>query len=531
MASKSQSQSIAKAKARQRAIDLDDKRSGNEDIYSIFKKTYRNNPVGFVRDCVKWDNGEGLSDYQEEIISKIVSMKRVSARGPHGLGKTALASLVVLWFSLTRDGEDWKIPTTASAWRQLTKFLWPEIHKWARRLKWDVIGRQPFQRGVELLDNSIKLSTGEAFAMSSDNSDLIEGAHADNILYIFDEAKSIPDNVWDAAEGALGTGNAFALCISTPGEPLGRFYEIQQRRSGYTDWWVRAVTTDEAINAGRISADWVAKRKKQWGESSAMYQNRVAGNFASSDEDTVISLALVEAANERWLQTNDAIERGELDGNGEPIKWGEVTSVGVDVGRGGDPSAEAIQAGRATIELREFNEKTVMPIVGRLFGLLKKHVRANALIDVIGIGGGVYDRLQEDEYKSVRSRVVAFNASGKTEFMDRTRELGMTNLRAAMWWKAREMLEDGELDLPPNEKLTEELVAPKWTVTSGGKIRIEEKEEVRKRISRSTNYADAVLMAVWNKTTASGFLALASMHNQNNAENPPKKIVDEFAGV
>ena len=44
-------------------------------------------------------------------------------------GKTTIAAWLILWFAPTRDGnpkyEDWKIPTTASAWRQLTKFLWP----------------------------------------------------------------------------------------------------------------------------------------------------------------------------------------------------------------------------------------------------------------------------------------------------------------------------------------------------------------------------------------------------------------------
>jgi hypothetical protein len=63
-------------------------------------------------------------------VAALVKHHRVAARGPHGLGKTTLASWVVIWFALTRDGDDWKVITTASAWRQLEKFLWPEIHKW-----------------------------------------------------------------------------------------------------------------------------------------------------------------------------------------------------------------------------------------------------------------------------------------------------------------------------------------------------------------------------------------------------------------
>ena len=93
----------------------------------------------------------------------------MAVRGPHGLGKTALAAIGVLWFATTRDiaGVDWKVPTTASAWRQLQKFLWPEIHKWARRIDWNKVGRDPFGRD-ELLKLSLNLRTGEAFALASD---------------------------------------------------------------------------------------------------------------------------------------------------------------------------------------------------------------------------------------------------------------------------------------------------------------------------------------------------------------------------
>src|SRR6185436_2954082 len=106
-------------------------------------------------------------------------------------------AIAILWFCLTRDQEDWKVATTASAWRQLTKFLWPEVHKWARRIKWDAIGRAPFSETTELFTQSIRLETGEAFAVASDDSSLIEGAHADHLLYIFDESKVIPDDTWD----------------------------------------------------------------------------------------------------------------------------------------------------------------------------------------------------------------------------------------------------------------------------------------------------------------------------------------------
>lgn len=99
-----------------------------------FKQTYRNNYVGFAHDCITWPEGEGLTVYQDEILTELPIHHRVAVRGPHGLGKTCLAAIALLCFSTTFDGDDWKIPTTASAWRQLSEFFWPEVHKWSKRV-------------------------------------------------------------------------------------------------------------------------------------------------------------------------------------------------------------------------------------------------------------------------------------------------------------------------------------------------------------------------------------------------------------
>jgi Rad3-related DNA helicase len=187
-----------------------------------FKRKYRNDRVAFRHDCVTWNADEKPARYQDEIFATLDERRRAAVRGPHGIGKTAIAALTVLHFALTRDGEDWKCPTTASVWRQLSRYLWPEIHKWSRRLKWEKILCQPFTNN-ELLSLNLKLTTGEAFAVASSNHELIEGAHADSLFYVFDEAKAIPTAVFDAAAGALSSGGCFAFAISTPEEPQGRY--------------------------------------------------------------------------------------------------------------------------------------------------------------------------------------------------------------------------------------------------------------------------------------------------------------------
>lgn len=463
------------------------KRSATVSPRRTFTQQYYNDPVGWVHDCLHWIDEGGPVNFQEEILAALPERRRVCVRGPHGLGKTSLNAWAILWFATTRDADDddWKVPTTASAWRQLTKFLWPEIRKWTRKINWKTLARSPFKMRFEQMELALKLGTGEAFAMASDNAEFIEGAHADRLLYVFDESKAIPDPTWDSAEGAFSTGDAYWLATSTPGEPNGRFYEIQSRKPGYEDWFIRAVTLEECITAGRISPSWAESRRRQWGEDSAVYKNRVLGEFASSDEDGVIPLGWIEKANARYLEWVDA---GKV--------YPRFEAMGVDVGRGGDKSVLAPRFDQLISELRRSGKADTMELVGQIAGILKSHTgRGKAVIDVIGIGAGVVDRLREQKFP-----VVAFNAAEKTDRLDITGELGFTNVRSAAWWNLREILDPAneiQPALPPDDLLIGDLTSPHWRVLSGGKIQVESKDDIRRRLGRSTDDGDAVVQAYW----------------------------------
>lgn len=453
---------------------------------------YYNDPRGFVLNCFSWEQGREPTEYQLSVMDALIEHKRVCVRGPHGLGKTAEAAWIILWFALTRDakGDDWKIPTTASVWRQLEKFLWPEVHKWVSKLDWEKVGRKPFKKGDDLLDMAIKLRTGEAFAVASDDPGKIEGAHADQLLYIYDESKIIPAATFDASEGAFsGAGSdtaqeAFALASSTPGEPNGRFFDIQARKPGTEDWHSIVVSKDEVIAAGRMSEEWAAQRLKQWGKESAVYQNRVLGKFASSEEDTVVPLAWVEAAQERWKKLQE-----------DEVALEALSALGCDIARSGkDKTVLALRCGRVLAELRRYTRQSTMASTGRIEGVLKG-TDATPIVDVIGIGAGVVDRLREIGWE-----VEAFNASARTIMVDESGELGFVNCRAASWWNLRQLLDpdsDWNIALPPDDLLTGDLTAPHYRVMSGGKIQVESKEDIIKRLGRSTDDGDAVCMAFW----------------------------------
>lgn len=458
---------------------------------------YRNDPVAFVADNVE---GCTLTPYQAEILSELPTQGRVTVRGPHGLGKTTMESLALLWFATTRDdaGDDWKAPATASAWHQLTHYLWPEVHKWARKMRWDKLGRGPFDLRSELLTLTLKLDYGEAFSASPTDEAKIEGAHGDSLLYVFDEAKAIPADTFDAAEGAFAgagtdtTAEALALAASTPGEPIGRFYDIHARKVGTEDWWVRHVTLGEAINAGRVSKQWAAQRSRQWGAGSALYLNRVEGEFASSDEDGVIPLGWVEAAVDRW--------RARFGPHGE--RWeppGDMTALGVDVARGGaDRTVFARRYGGvvAPLDYKPYSTVTT-ETSGAALGILRVN-SGRAVVDVVGVGGGVVDQLRE---ALPSDRVMAFGAGEATTRRDVSGELGFADKRSAAWWYLRERLDpessDEPLLLPPDDVLTGDLVAPKWKVLQRGVIKVEAKEDIKKRLKRSTDAGDGVVQSFW----------------------------------
>lgn len=471
--------------------------------YSKFQRMYRNDRIAFLYDCMP-SLRNSIAPYQIEILGKFdMGVRRIAVRAPHGVGKTLVAAILVHHAILTTE-EDCKVPTTASAWRQLEKYLWPEIHKVARLLDWDAIGRVPYGRD-ELLTLSLKSNGGssEAFAVASDDAATIEGAHATRLVYIFDEAKTIGASTWDAAEGAFSTEGVEMLhgtqseciwfAISTPGAPNGRFYDIHARRPGYEDWDVRHITLDEAIDAGRLSAEWALQRAKQWGETSAIYQNRVLGEFATQEESSVIPLAWVEAAIERYEMWEDA---------GKPPLVGRKV-LGVDTARmGSDSTVLAERVGNGIVSIHKYMRQPTTATAGYVKALgvgYKKHIEMDG-----GLGASVYDMLRED---TEVNGLVPIVMGGKTYARDKTGTFRFADTRSAAWWHLRELLDpDTGIDimLPRDDELIGDLTAPRFEILQNAVIRLESKKSIRNRIGRSTNCGDAVVLAFWESQRRGG---------------------------
>ncbi|MEL6204114.1 MAG: terminase [Pseudomonadota bacterium] len=171
------------------------------------------------------------------------------------------------------------------------------------------------------------------------------------------------------------------------------------------------------------------------------------------------------------------------------------TSVGIDVAQGGsDLTSLAPRYGTwfDKLQVHKGVDTKDGPQVAAL-AILAQRDSSQLVIDLGGgWGGSAYDHLKENE-----SPIIGVNPAEGSLAKTRDGKLGFRNLRAEHWWKLREALDPqhGEnLALPRDPALKADLTAPTWKLTASG-IQIESKEDVRGRLGRSTDRADAVILA------------------------------------
>lgn len=181
--------------------------------------------------------------------------------------------------------------------------------------------------------------------------------------------------------------------------------------------------------------------------------------------------------------------------------------IGVDVARGGkDKTVIALRYGNYYAPLRRYPGASTPDgkAVGRLV-LQALAPDASINVDVIGVGASVYDWLAEKIDRAVATVHAVNNASGSTA-TDRSGQLRFVNLRAEAYWRMREALDPDygeDLALPDDSELLADLCAPRWEYTPRG-VRVEEKEDIIKRIGRSPDAGDAAVLALLERRGVTG---------------------------
>ena len=216
------------------------------------------------------------------------------------------------------------------------------------------------------------------------------------------------------------------------------------------------------------------------------------GDFTAGMEDDV------------WqVIPSDAVTQAQNRWAGQ-TKHGNMTSIGIDVARGGrDQTVLARRHGDWFAELVAV-PGVETPNGPAVAGLFTQYQRDGAIpcVDSIGVGTSVVDFLEANGHT-----VVSINGSTSVDFKDKTNTYKFQNLRSYLYWRMREALidPDSKIALPPDQDLTNDLVAPRFSVKSG-KICVESKDDIIKRIGRSPDRADAVIYAYHHTAEAQMFM-------------------------
>jgi phage terminase large subunit len=458
---------------------------------------YQSDPVRFCSEILNFEPWDKQADIMRALVPPDA---RVSVASGHKVGKSALASGLAHWFSssfhearvvlMAPKAEH----TRLVIWREVTKFYkrsglckaCREIE--ARNKKTpkpcafcsplgdpDLLSVEP-HRGLRYPDGR------EVFGYTARDKDAIGGLSGENLLFIFDEASGIDDDVFEGMKGN-GAGGARALLIGNPLRTTGEFYESRHAKKKLYVTFV--ISSEETPNAktGTIVIPALATRKycddmaEEYGRDSVLYGVRVQGKDPKYEEGQLVHVDVLDAAVERW---NSARAEGRLQ-------------IGVDVGFTGDEAAIACRRGLKIFELTAHSElgdedtlaAHVMSAVHAHVGerepkplvvydsngpgaKLGRALRVYAdEIDVFGVSG-IYKPRHPKEFFQLRDEVACHFAS---------------------WLKTGAIPKDG--------KLEGEIMRTKAFDGGAGRKKVITNEAIKKILGRSPDRRNACELAVW----------------------------------
>ncbi len=484
--------------------------------YQRLRDVWRRYPVIYARQRL----GLNPTRQQREMMEAIAPPgAHVTVRSGHGIGKTSALSALIWWHLECFDF--CRIPCTAPTASQLFLVLWAELSKWVRRAD--------EQSKVNGLDDAFALSrlfninqerafdpsaSNEWFAVArtarKENPDALQGFHASDLIvtdddkvvqrsgsggalmFVIEEASGVPDQIFEAAQGALSSKDARLIMVGNPVRSTGFFADSHMRsRSSYT------ALHFSGADSPLVEKDYYEKLAKKYGPTSNVVRVRWAGEFPKQDDDVLIPLELVELALLRDPQPTEQEQGGVL---------------GVDVARFGDDRTTFVyRTGRWVRHVEVHGKIDTMATVGHASRLNDRFKPKIINVDVDGVGGGPADRMKE-----LRMPVRGVHALEAATMRPQTRKPGRFSERAPqfrfdrqelkpqttkefMWLEMCNWFADSEptfsgCDRELAQDLAGEAATVKYSFDSTGRIFIERKEELKRRGLRSPDLADALAL-------------------------------------
>jgi hypothetical protein len=464
-----------------------DLRARKAELDRAKQERWKRDPVAWARERL----GEHMWSRQADVLRSVAENPLTAVQSCHGIGKSHLASRAVAWMVDVHEPGEVFVVTTAPTAAQVRAIMWRYIRQvHAKGLPGEVMQTAEWKIGGELVGMGRKPSDYDDAAF--------QGIHAPvGVLVVIDEASGVDQGLWVAADALATTPQSRVLAIGNPDVTGSQFHRVCTTEPGWKRFKISAfdspnLTGEQVpphVANALVSKAWVEDKRLRWGEGNPLYKAKVLAEFADSD-DSMIPLSWVTAANRRWVEWDEA---------GRPPQPGRLV-LGVDVARfGDDKTCLAWRWGDVVEKLERHAKLDTTQTTSLVQAALHNQVQPVAVVDVIGIGAGVVDQL-----RSLRLPVRAFNASQATRQRDITGSWRFPNVRSAAYWNLRELLDPAHgstLALPPDDELTAELTAPKWDIRAGGVIVVESKDELRKRLGRSTDSSDAIAMCMWQEKT------------------------------
>lgn len=458
----------------------------------------RADPPGrrYQRDPVLWTRERAhiqLWSKQQEIITSVRDHRKTAVHSCHETGKSYTAATTACWWLDSHIPGEAFVVTTAPTGPQVEAILWREINR--LHTSAGLPGRTNLTEwyiGRELVAFGRKPSDYNVHAF--------QGLHARYILVILDEACGIVRSMWDAASTLAANEHSRILAIGNPDDVQTEF-GVVCKPGDDNDWNVIKIGYADTPNftgekVSRVVQDslihqvWVDDRRRHWGEESALFQSKCLGVFPTvGDPYATIPFA--------WAQ---ACRYNEL-----PLRPSDHREAGIDVGGGGDRTILRVRQGRVALGEHVFIDSDPMRTVGRLASILREEGVRRVKVDSTGIGWGIYGRLRELSSRSNPAgseadwahdaEVVAVNFA---ESPPAGYEGKVLNMRAFLHWViGRESCRLKQWDLTRvDDDTIHELTASRYEIMdSKGKVKIERKDEIIKRMGLSPDKSDALLLA------------------------------------
>lgn len=420
------------------------------------------------------------SNQQEEFLRAVVDGKgRLAVKSGHGTGKTSMVSWVVLWFMCCFPNCEIKI--TANSAHQLYSTTMKEISMWYKSSILSELNLFEFTKDKIRINHDSYRATWFAQAVSVANEEGISGTHAENVLIVVDEACGVGRGIFERLQGALTTDNTKLILVGNPSFVNSYLFDVFHDERLKTIYDTFTFNSELSTN---VTQRWIEDmRVVCGGTETAMYKVRVLGEFASLDEDTIISAGdVIEAVSREYVYPTEA----------------RHLCIGIDVssGTGSDSSVICLRADNT--ELQRFKDKCELhELYERVCDIIEdnipKYDKITVNIDTTGLGIQIGQDLLRKFRMYTNVQINAINFAMKATNSDT-----YGNIFTEMMFNLREKMKDINLLNIEDSTAVQELGGRRFVFDSSNRFIAERKKDFIARSGASPDEGDAIALAFYD---------------------------------